>query len=724
MARVYLARDIKHDRLVAIKVMLPDLAASVGAERFVREIRLAARLTHPHILPLLDSGEAGGMPYYVMPYVDGEDVRTRIDRNTRLGVGEAVQIAREVADALHYAHAADVLHRDIKPENVLMLAGHAVVLDFGVARAISASVNTGDVNSTTSGLAVGTPMYMSPEQAAGETSLDGRSDEYSLAVMLFEMLTGTPPFAGNTAQAVIAKRFFETPVRVDTIRSDVPLHVARAIEKALSRDPADRFPTAGAFAEQLAGQSGEWAAAPRPPEKPSIAVMPFANLGGEPENVYLADGITDEVISALSRLRTLQVAARTSSYAFRGKSDDIAAIGARLKVTSILEGSVQRAATRIRVKARLVSVSTGFPSWSEQFDRELTDVFAIQDEISGAICRTLESTLVGAVPAALTNAAATDVETYELYLKGRFFWNKRTEHHLIHATELLDAATVRDPLYAPAFAGLADAYAVLGIYGAKPPRDVMPLARLTAQRALAIDPSLAEAHATLGLVAAAYDRDRSAAEGAFHRALTLAPTYAPALQWRAVTHHVPHGRFDDAIADIEKARALDPLSLAINATAGVVLALAGRLDEAIARHTETLAMEPAFAMGHFFLAQSQLYAKRPAEAAISIARAIELSGGTPEMWALQALIAATRGAWADVGALRDRLTALRNERYVAASLLARVHLASGQPDAAMDWLNRAVDEHDPELIYLRVRSEYDALRQDPAFSQLATLVLG
>jgi len=728
MARVYLARDLKHDRLVAVKVMLPEVAASFGAERFLREIQLAARLTHPHILPLLDSGTADGVPFYVMPFVDGEDIRAWLDREGRLGVADAVQIAREVADALNYAHAADVLHRDVKPENILMLAGHAVMLDFGVARAMSASMEEdAGPDGETAGMAVGTPAYMSPEQAAGEAGIDGRSDQYGLGLMLWEMLAGEQPFTGPTAQAVIAKRFFEVPAPIDTKRPEVPPHVVEALTKSLASDPAARFSTAGAFAKELARATAT-APAPAAPAFPSIAVLPFTNIGNDPENAFLADGIADEVISALGRLRTLQVAARTSSYAFRGKTDDLASIGTALKVAHVLEGSVQRGGARIRVKVALLRVSDGQQLWNAQFDRLLDDVFAIQDEISASISAALEATLVSGsagaqaplaqAPMARAAAPSTDVETYQLYLKGRFQWNRRTEEGLSEAVVLFRAATERDPHFAPAFAGLADSYVVLGTYGARAPHEVMPLAREMARKALSIDPSLAEPHAALGMVAASYDHDWAAAEASFARAVTLAPAYATAYQWRAVALWVPLARFDEAMADIAQAQTLDPLSLAISATAGIVLALAGRCDDAIARHGQTLALAPKFGMAHFFLAQAQLGAGLVAEAEESVGQAIDLTGGSPEMFTLGALVAAAMGDRSRAEEVRDGLLGLREERYVGASLIARAHLASGDPDEAIAWLQRAVEECDADVIYLGARHEYAPLLGQAAFTEL------
>lgn len=718
MARVYLARDLKHDRLVAVKVMLPEVAASVGAKRFLREIQLAARLTHPHILPLLDSGTADGVPFYVMPFVDGEDIRAHLDRAGRLEVADAVQIAREVADALHYAHAADVLHRDIKPENILMLAGHAVMLDFGVARAMSASIDEeSGADRETAGIAVGTPAYMSPEQAAGESQIDGRSDQYALGLMLWEMLSGEQPFKGPTAQAVIAKRFFEVPAPINQKRPDVPPHVVEALGKSLASDPSERFPTAGAFAKELGRSAGSTAAAPVPP-RPSLAVLPFTNIGHDPENAFLADGIADEVLSTLGRLRTLQVAARTSSYAFRGTTDDIATVGSKLRVGHVLEGSVQRAGQRLRVKVDLVHVADGQRVWNGQYDRMLDDVFAIQDEISANIAQALESTLVSAPVVPRAAAPSTDVETYQLYLKGRFEWNRRTEDGLSAAVELFRAATARDPGFAPAFAGLADSYVVLATYGARAPRDVMPLAREMAQMALSIDPSLAEAHATLGMVAATFDHDWAAAEASFARAITLSPAYATAYQWRAVALWVPQARFADAMADIAQAQELDPLSLAISATAGIVLALAGRFDDAVARHEQTLRLAPKFGMAHFFLGQAQLGAGRAADAEASVTHAIDLTGGSPEMFTLGALAAAAQGDRTRAGEVRDGLLALRSERYVGASLIARAHLACGALDDAIQWLQHAVDECDPDVIYLGARHEYAPLLGRAAFTDL------
>ncbi|MDA1081183.1 MAG: protein kinase [Gemmatimonadetes bacterium] len=718
MARVYLARDLKHDRPVAIKVIDAEVAVGLASERFLREIQICARLTHPHILPLLDSGFADERPYFVMPFVDGESIRDRLARVGRFPVDEAVLLAREVADALDYAHAAGIVHRDIKPENVLLLGNHAVVLDFGVARAISTAAEP-RVDFTMAGMVVGTPAYMSPEQASGDAVQDGRSDMYGLAVMLYEMLTGSQPFKGPTAQAVISKRFLEVAPAADIGRPETPPNVVVAIARALQREPADRYATLGEFGKALADPAGGTSVSIRRASvQPSIVVVPFANVGGNEENEFLSDGITDEIISVLSRLRTLRVAARTSSYAIRNQQVDIAAIGRTLNVDTLLEGSVQRAGARVRVKSRLVKISDGVELWSEQFDREFDDIFAIQDAISGAIATALEATILGTEKAGGALRSATVAAVYERYLQGRYAWNKRTETQLARAVEHFEAAVKSDPNFAPAHAGLADAYAVLGTYGAQAAADVMPLARASAQRALSNDPSLAEAHATLGLVSAVYDHDWAEAEVAFARAITLSPTYVTAWQWRAIALHVPLGRIDEARADVEEARRLDPLSLPLGATAGLVHAIAGDVGSAISAFHDVLAIEPRFGIAHFFLGHTLMGAGRHAEAVESFSSAIAISGGSPEMSSGLAQAQAHLGDRAAAKAEIDRLVALRSERYVSATLIAQLYAALGEHDRALTWLRTAADDRDPELVYLGRKPVYAGLRSNPAFDAL------
>jgi len=389
-ALVFLGRDPKHERVVAIKVLRPELAVALGAERFLREIKLTARLNHPHILPLLDSGEAAGFLYYVMPYVEGESLRDRLVREPQLPVEEALIIAREVADALEYAHQQGVVHRDIKPENILISAGHAVVADFGIARAIQAA---GAQTVTQTGILLGTPAYMSPEQAAGESELDGRSDIYSLGCVLYEMWAGAPPFTASTAQAVIAMRFTHRPPEVSSVRDGVPVWGSRAVARALARDPAERYATAAQLAAALiAPEPGSPVQREAPTDK-SIAVLPFTNMSSDPEIEYFGDGIAEEIINVLARLPGLRVAGRSSAFSFKGKHENLRVIGDKLAVASVLEGSVRKAGAQLRITAQLVNVADGYDLWSERFDRGPEDVFAIQEEIARTIADRLQVSL-------------------------------------------------------------------------------------------------------------------------------------------------------------------------------------------------------------------------------------------------------------------------------------------------------------------------------------------
>ena len=422
MATVYLAQDAKHDRVVALKVLHPDLAASLGPDRFLREIKLAARLNHPHILPLFDSGEAAGFLYYVMPYVEGESLREKLDREQQLAIDEAVHHGRAIASALDYAHRQGIVHRDIKPENVMLYEGEAMVMDFGIAKAVSAA---GSETLTQTGMMVGTPAYVSPEQAAGETNLDGKSDQYSLAVVVYEMITGERPFAGATPQAIMAKRFSETPRPLRSVRSSVPESVEKAVGRAMSTDATGRYSTTAQFGQALASGSVETptntATIPVAPVSAakSVAVLPFANQSADPENEYLTDGIADEIISALTKIQSLRVTSRTSAFAFKGKNEDISEIGHKLKVSTVLEGSVRRHGNKLRVTAQLVNVADGSNLWSERYDREIEDIFAIQDDISQAIVKALRVILTEGEKKQIEKARAVDVKAYDYYLRGR-----------------------------------------------------------------------------------------------------------------------------------------------------------------------------------------------------------------------------------------------------------------------------------------------------------------
>ena len=746
MASVHLARDLKHGRLVAIKVLRPEIAAALGPERFLREIEVAARLTHPHILPLHDSGAAEGSLYYVMPYVEGETLRERLEREGQFPLEDALRIAREVASALSYAHGHDVVHRDIKPENILLSGGEAVVADFGIARAITQAVGS---KLTETGIAIGTPGYMSPEQAMGSERVDGRSDLYSLACVLYEMLAGEPPFTGPSAESV-ARQHVAAPAPHVSVMRPVPPAVDQAIVRALAKTPADRFATAAEFVEALAAPAQRVRATGRrtsrlavgaglaatllaaaaglfvlsrrhgTPALPggagqSIAVLPFVNVSGAPQEEYLSDGISEELIDALSKLPQLQVVARPSSFVFKGKNEDVRQIGQALQVATVLGGSVRRAANRLRVTAQLTDARNGYNLWSETYDREMGDVFAVEDEISRAIMRALQVHLVSGDSLTLSRRPTRDVEAYELYLKGRYFYNEGGFAPVQQALAYFQQALAHDSNYALAYAGLADAYESLTWSTYLLPRQGMPKARAAALKALALEPTLAEAHASFGDQLCFYDWDAPAAERELRRAIELNPSLASAHFF--YSHCLAsHGRLDEALAEARRAHELDPLNAQVATALPWALYAARRYDEAIAVQRKSLDLDPGFAWGHMILALALAAKGRYAEALAAARKMAALAGDAPTIAGLLGYVAGRAGERAEA---QQILTALeRRPPGNTAFAIALVHMGLGDNEQALRWLQAAYEERSEWLTTDMPAPNFDSLRQDPRFRAL------
>jgi serine/threonine protein kinase/Tfp pilus assembly protein PilF len=725
-ATVFLADDAKHGRQVALKVLDPAVTGEMGHDRFLREIRIAARLTHPHILPVLDSGVAGGLPFYVMPFVEGETLRTLLDRGGRLSLETAIRLTREVADALDYAHAAGIVHRDVKPENILLLEQHAVLADFGIARGMRA---LDDENTTMMGLTIGTPAYMSPEQAVGDSMVDGRSDEFSLAAVVYEMIAGAGPYAGLSSMAMIAQRFAGPPARIRTRRPEVPIEIDAALARALSLEPEQRFPSAGAFAGALSSGAMTTSATSststtavsvsvEPRDMPSIAVLPFVNASGDADMEFFSDGVADEIMSALGKLRRIRVAARSSCYVFRGKSEDARVIGERLGVANILEGSVRRAGTRVRVSAQLVSAGTGFQLWAEQYDRQLDDVFAIQDDIARAIVDTLHVHLLGEGERPLVVSTTRNASAHEAYLRATHASRTRTETGLRTSVDMFREALRTDPDLVPAHVGLADSLSLMAIYGIASPREVMPLARHAAEDALRRDPTSADAWLRLGSVHALYEHDWTPAEEAFRRAATLGP-HLPAVHQRyALDVLAPRARFAEALAHIKTACELDPLSPVIRTSEAMVHYFAGDHDAARDAARAAARLDQYFAIAEFFIGTIARDAGDATAAVEAFTRAIALTGGTPEMIAGLAQTHARAGRIAEAESLRVQLTASASQRFVSPTLFAQLDLALGRVETALVWLAKAERQADPELIYLGVRPVYRVLEGVPAYRDL------
>ena len=706
MADVFLGRDVRHGREVALKVLRPSGEGRVDRDRFLREIGIAARLHHPHILPLFDSGEAGGLLYYVMPYMEDETLRSRLRRVGRMPVPEAVRIARELADALDFAHSHGVVHRDVKPENVLLLADHAVIADFGIA--CLANAEPGD-NLTATGMIVGTPTYMSPEQVFGEAAIDGRSDQYSLACMVFEMLSGTPPFTGPTARSIIAGHYLSDAPTLAARVVAVPANLEDALRRAMAKDPEQRFPSLREFAEALEGTATFTVA---PPPIRSLLVIPFANQSDAPDTEFLSDGLSEELIHTLNALEGLRVVGRTSAFAFKGTTEDVRDIGRRLGVEVVLEGSVRRAGQRLRITAQLTGVSDGLQIWSERFEREVGDAFVIQDEIAAAILAALRLTLLGRSPPRVA-ARTESPRAYELYLRGRHSWNTRTETGLHRSVGFLKDALEADAGFALARAALAESYVTLGVYGAADPLEVMPLAEAAATAAIARDYRLAEAHGALGSVQALFHWRWADAEASYRRALSANPSAGHVRHGFAVNVLLPQRRWDQARSELERARTLEPLAPAIGLSLGLIPFYQGDYALAEAIFGEVLATDENFAISHFFLGQALARLGRFAEAGSVLARARQLAGSSPEILAAQAWVLALSG---DAGKAREelaRLIALRAGRYVSPVLEARVLVALEEPEAALDALTRAVDGRAADAVWLGVHPVFAALRADP-----------
>jgi serine/threonine protein kinase/tetratricopeptide (TPR) repeat protein len=580
MAAVFLAQDCKHDRSVAIKVLHPELAASLGPERFLQEIKLAARLNHPHILPLFDSGTVDGLLYYVMPYVEGESLRERLDREQKLPIEEAVHHGRAIASALDYANRQGIVHRDVKPENVMLYEGEAMVMDFGIAKAVSVA---GSDTLTQTGMMIGTPAYVSPEQAAGEIHLDGRSDQYSLACMLYEMLTGERPFHATTAQGLMTKRFTETARPLRALRPTIPEAVERAVAKAMATEPTGRFTTTSQFGQALASGSlttpDETAVLPQSvvSAAKSVAVLPFADMSADLDNGYFTDGMAEEIINALTKIQALRVASRTSSFAFKGKNEDIGEIGKKLKVSTVLEGSVRKMGNRLRITAQLVNVADGYHLWSERYDREMEDVFAIQDDISQAIVKALRVILSEDEKKQIEKPRAVNIEAYDFYLRGRQAAHQSRRKSMDFARQMFEKAIEIDPNYALAYAGMADCYSQL--YNQFDAREYnLHQADIASSKALELESGLAEAHLARGL-AVSLSKRYDEAKQYFEQAMQLNPKLFEAAFWYGRAQ-LSQGNYEEAVRLFQRAIVLRPEDYQAGGFLGMALTSLGRLDEA------------------------------------------------------------------------------------------------------------------------------------------------
>jgi serine/threonine protein kinase/Flp pilus assembly protein TadD len=716
MATVYLAEDRKHGRKVAIKVLRPELAASLDAERFLREIGIAARLAHPHIVPLIDSGDANGLLYYVTPHVPGGSLRERLARDGKLPVKDVLRIAQETGAGLDFANRNGYVHRDVKPENILFADGHAVLADFGIARACCGPGAASVASVTEVGIAVGTPEYMSPEQASGEENLDTPSDIYSLACVVYEMLVGEPPFKGTSSRATMARQVTEAPRPVRSLRPDASIAFERALAKALAKDPAQRYASVAEFIAALEADVAQPGRAPAAATR-SVAVLPFVNASPDPENEYLSDGLTDELIDALAKVAGLRVASRTSVFALKGKPQDVRAIGALLGAAEVLEGTVRKSGDRLRITAQLSSTDDGRLLWSQRYDRTLDDVFAIQDEIARTIVTTLRATSFADLAEPLPRRYTENVAAYGLYLRGRYEWNKRTQEGITQAIRYFEQAIAEDANYALAYTGLADSYALHVDYRNIAAAEGFERAEAYARKALELDETVAEAHASLAWSLFVYDWDWASADREFRRAIELDPGYATAHQWYAFLL-ASAGRLDEALVEGHTALELDPASVSIRRTLAWDYYYARRYDQTRYHATRAIAMNPTQEESHRILGMSLAFQGRLAEAERVLREANALPQAGAYALGTLGYVLARSGKREEAEALLGQLEKLAKKEYVTPVAFGTLAIGLGELDLALFYAERSVAERRGWVVYARVNPIFDVLRNEPRFKAL------
>jgi len=760
MGKVYKAHDTEIKEKVALKLLKPEVAADKKTiERFQNELKFARKVSHRNVCRMYDLNKEEGSYYITMEYVPGEDLKSSIIRMGPLSAGKAIFIAKQVCEGLAEAHELGVVHRDLKPQNIMIdKKGNARIMDFGIARSVTGKGITG------AGVMIGTPEYMSPEQVEGK-EVDQRSDIYSLGVILYEMATGRVPFEGETPLSIAVMHKTEIPKEPREINTQIPEDLSRVILRCMEKDKEKRYQSAGEVRSELEKiEKGIpttervvpkrkpitskditvtfglkklfipalvivalviaaviiWRLIPKKETvpatqgKPSIAVLSFADLSPNKDQEYLCDGLAEELINALSQIKDLRVVARTSAFSFKGKEIDIREIGKKLNVDTLLEGSVRKAGNRLRIAAQLVNVADGYHLWSERFDRSIEDTFAIQDEISLAIVDKLKVKLLGKEKANLLKRHTHDLEAHNLYLRGRWFWNKRSEDGLKKAIEYFKLAIEKDPNYALAYAGVADSYYVLPYYSSLRPKDVYPKAKDAVMKALELDETLGEAHASLAAMKRAYEWDWVGAEKEYKRAIQLNPNYATAHHWYGY-YLLIMARFDEALEEIEIALELDPLSPSINLDAGEVHFNARQYDRARAQYQKIIEMNPNFSYAHWGLGKIYLAKSKYEEALSEFQKEKGLGGWNTYLESWIGIAYAKMGQRVKAQELLDNLLERSKHVYISPYGLAMFYFALREDNQGFAWLDKAYEEREYWLCYINVERLFDNIRSNPRF---------
>jgi serine/threonine protein kinase/tetratricopeptide (TPR) repeat protein len=764
MGKVYKVFDTKIKEKIALKLIKPEIASDKETiDRFSNELRLSRRISHRNVCRMFDLGEAEGGHFITMEFVHGEDLKSMIRMSTGLTVGTVLSVGKQVCDGLAEAHSLGVVHRDLKPQNIMIdKGGNAKIMDFGIARSIREKGITGP------SVLIGTPEYMSPEQAEAK-EVDYRSDIYSLGIILYEMATGRVPFEGDTALSIAMKHKGEIPKDPKQFNPNIPEDLSGVILKCLEKDKTNRYQTATEVRSELekiergiptteqvrpekkAFTSKEitvtfglkkillpalglafliiaaiviWQIFPKKEATPaalakkSIAVLPFEDLSQAKNNEYLCDGISATLINSLTNIEGLWVPAQTSAFSFKGKTQDIRDIGQKLGVDNVLEGSVQVAGDNLRVTARISNVQDGHQVWSEIYNRKMADMFAIQDDIAKAIVTALKIKLLGEKGGPLVKNYTENLEAYRLYLQGRNLWNKRGEADLTKSIEYFEKAIEIDPNYAFAYAGLADAYYILGNNAFWPAEKAFAQAKVVALKALEIDDKLAEAHTSLASIMEDYDWDFVGAEKEFKLAIELNPGYATAHHFYAVLLS-SLGRYEEAMKEIRIAQNLDPLSPRISANVGLCLYHERRYDQAVEELNKALEVDPSHFATYVFLGWAYEAKGKYEEAVKSFLRYIELIGRSKDRDSYIAGCYALMGKREEAQKILNNIIEFSKGNYVSSVTIASVFSALGEKEQAFAWLEKAFRERDPWLLmFLKTLHRFDPLRSDPRYSAL------
>jgi serine/threonine-protein kinase len=780
MGEVYLAQDARLGRNVALKLLDPGLTEDIETRtRFLREARLASSLDHPNICTIHEVGEAAGHLFIAMQHVEGETLR-KVTDGRPLNLDILLSISLQVADALAAAHTQGIIHRDIKPGNIIIgPRGQAKVLDFGLAKLLERAEGEAETHLTMTGAVMGTPAAMSPEQARGER-VDHRSDIFSFGVVLYEMATGRIPFRGRSKADVISALLTQAHMPATELNEEIPARLSAAIDRALRKEPADRYQSMeemitelrqvvaeaggldqlfsssalargvvplvpprrrgllGAFSRRMQNPSAmaflavaalvlvgvAFAIYFSRPVKPqpatpirSIAVLPFRPLLAESRDEALELGMADTLIARLSNIREINVRPISAVRKYVGLEQDAIAAGREQKVDAVLDGNIQKSGERVRVTVRLLSVAEGRQLWAEQFEEKFTDIFSVQDSVSRKVSGSLALTLTGEEKELLTKRHTDDIEAYQLYLLGRYHLNRLTDEGFWKGLDYFQRAIRKDPNYASAHAGVADAYNSLSGFNVLPPNEGFPKGKQAAQQALRLDERLAEAHIALANVKLLHDWNWAEAENEFSRALDLNPGSSEAHQMYG--HYLAAmGRFDEAVREMERAHELDPLSLVKIISLGEALYLARRFDEAAAEYRKALEMDPNFGFAYWALGRALTGKGMYDEAIAAFQKAIPLSGDSPDEPAELARTYALAGKRAEALKIVDDLKRLSQRRYVSPVVMASIYGALGDKDQAFAWLERARGQRDFLLVLVKVEPLFDSLRPDPRFIDL------